>query len=101
MAHHHQYCLTDQEDKIIVCFCNSLYDYSHPVNIHIGEGYAKSLLHVTKCKDVGKHFTTLFINDHPELAATLIQCLDNRRAAGSDPEIITDFFRKVIILHYK
>jgi hypothetical protein len=33
VAHHHQQLLTDQEEKSIVRFCNTLDDYGHPVNM--------------------------------------------------------------------
>jgi hypothetical protein len=100
VAHHHQQLLTDQEEKSIVCFCNTLDDYGHPVNMQILKGFAKSLLPVSKCREVGKHWATRFLNCHPELAARFSQCLDRQRANASDPAIIKDFFGKVIVLHY-
>jgi len=100
VAHHHQQLLTEQEEKAIVRFWNTLDDYGHPVNMRILKGFAKSLLAVSKCREVGKHWATRLLNCHPELAVRFSQCLDYQRANTSDPAIIKDFFRKVIILHY-
>jgi hypothetical protein len=43
----HNLLLTDQEEKSIVCYCNTLDDYGHPVNMRILKGFAKSLLPVS------------------------------------------------------
>jgi hypothetical protein len=94
MAHYHLHHLTDQVEKSIVCYGNSLDDYSHPVNIEIGKGFGKSLVHVTKCREVGKYFTTLLLNHHPELAARFCQCLDHQAANESYPAIIIYFFAR-------
>jgi hypothetical protein len=100
VAHHHQQLLTDQEEKSIVRFCNTLDDYGHPVNMRILKGFAKSLLPVSKSREVGKHRATRILNHHPELAVRFSQHLDRQRANASDSSIIKDFFRKVIVLHY-
>jgi len=100
VVHHHQQLPTDQEEKSIVLFCNTMVDYGHPVNMRILNGYAKSLLPVSKCGEEGQHWATRFLNCHPEFAARFSQRLDRQRANASDPTIIPDFFRKVIVLHY-
>jgi hypothetical protein len=100
VAHHHEQLLTDQEEKSIVRFCNTLDDYGHPANMRILKGFAKSLLPLSKRREVGKHWATRFLNRHPELAARFSQRLDRQRANASDPAIIKVFFRKVIVLHY-
>jgi len=100
VSHHHQQLLTDQEEKSIVHFCNTLDNYGHPVTMQILKGFAKSLLPVSKRREVGKHWATHLPNSHSELAARFSQCLDRQRANEDDPAIIKDFFCEVIVLHY-
>jgi hypothetical protein len=94
VAHHHQKLFPDQEEKSIVCYCNTLDDYGHVVNMRIIKGFAKSLLPVSKCREVGKHWAARLLNRHPELAAQCSQHLDCQRANASDPAIIDDFFAR-------
>jgi len=68
--------------------------------MRILKGFAKSLLPVSKHREVGIHWATRFLNRHPEFAAELCQRLDRQRANASDPAIIKDFFHRVIVLHY-
>jgi hypothetical protein len=63
-------------------------------------GFAKSLLPVSKRREVGKRWATHFLIDHTELAARFSQRLYCQRANASDPAIIKDIFRMVIVLHY-
>jgi hypothetical protein len=94
VAHYHQKLLTDQEEKSIVRFCNTLDDSGHPVNMQILKGFAKSLFPVSKCRKVGKHWATCCLNRHPELAAQFSRCWDRQRVNASDPAIIKDLFAR-------
>lgn len=99
VAYHHQQLLTAQEEKSVVCFCKTLDEDGHPVNLHILKEFAISRLPVFKCWEVGKNCTIYIPNCHPELAARFSHCLDCQRAHAHYSATMKHIVPKVIILN--
>jgi hypothetical protein len=60
-------------------------------------GMASDLLHakglLDNDKEVGEHWTDLFLQQHPELKTKFVTGLDKERRLAEDPVIITDCFQ--------
>ena len=92
-AHQGLQLLSVQEEKAIVCFCETFDDWGHPVSIKFLKQFAQSFL--PGQQRLGKHWTGRFLKRNPALTTKFSHRLDKQRENANDPIILKDCFCKV------
>jgi len=87
---------TEQQEKAVVRWCNTLDDWGFPPKLTLVKQMAGHLIEKRASgQKLGKHWLKWFLDRNPELASWFSNRLDRQRALASNPAVLRDYFTKV------